>query len=178
MSTGPFVVHVAKLRRSLGTRWHEVRSGPVEGLECSGSAVTEGTPVEADVVLESVAGGVSVHGTVSAAWTGECGRCLSPASGRLCIGVFEHYTVGGDGSDTYPLVGDELDLEPLVHDAVLLELPQAPVCSPECRGLCPTCGADRNVDTCGCEPSPVDPRWSALGALRFAEHSPERDPDL
>jgi uncharacterized protein len=169
MATDRFVVHVAKLRRSLGTRWHEVRCGPIEGLECSASAVPDGADVEADVVLESVAGGVSVQGTLSAPWVGECRRCLSRASGTLRLPVFEHFTVGGDGSDTYPLVGDELDLEPMIRDAVVLELPQAPLCRPGCRGLCPVCGADRNVESCSCEDSPIDPRWAALGALKFGD---------
>jgi uncharacterized protein len=120
-----------------------------------------------------MAGGVSVAGTLKAPWTGQCRRCLAPASGRMHISVLEHFTVGGDGSDTYPLVDDQLDLEPMVHDAVVLELPQAPLCSPECKGLCPACGADRNRETCNCEEVPVDHRWAALGALVFGDPATE-----
>jgi uncharacterized protein len=164
----PFVVHVAKLRRAIGTRWNELRQGSIEGLDCSGSAVPpEESPV-ADVVLESVLGGVSVTGTVSTTWTGACRRCLTPASGVLRLPVRELYTEGGDGEETYPLVNDEVDLEPLVRDAVLLELPQAPLCRPDCLGLCPFCGVNRNEEVCGCEPPP-DPRWGALDALRMSE---------
>jgi|SRR5271165_1690076 len=161
----PFVVHVGKLRRDVGARWHEERLGCIEELDCSGSAVPADAPLLADVVLESVLGGVSVTGTVVAPWVGECRRCLAPASGQLRLAVRELYTVGGDGDDTYPLVEDEVDLEPLVHDAVLLELPPAPLCRPDCRGLCPACGANRNEAECGCEPS-RDPRWGALDVLR------------
>ncbi len=164
----PFVVHVAKLRRAGGTRWNERRQGPIEGLDCSGSAVPPGATPVADVVLESVLGGVSVTGFVSAPWTGACRRCLAPASGVLRVPVRELYTEDGDGEETYPLVNDEVDLEPLVHDAVLLELPQAPVCRPDCQGLCPYCGANRNEERCDCE-APLDPRWSALDALRLPE---------
>ena len=167
MSRRPFVVHVAKLRRVPGTRWHEVRRGKIEGLACSGSAVPEGSEVEADVTLESVAGAVSVVGSVSACWTGECRRCLSPASGTVRVQVLEHYTEGGDGSDTYPFIGEDVDLEPMVHDAVVLELPQAPLCSEDCKGLCLVCGANQNHESCSCEPPGEDPRWAALGVLRF-----------
>lgn len=165
----PFVVHVAKLRRVSGTRWHEVRRGILDGLACSGSSVPEGTEVEVDVTLESVAGGVSVSGTVRSSWSGECRRCLAPASGPVLVRVLEHYTEGGDGSDTYPLRDDEVDLELMARDAVLLELPQAPLCGPECRGLCPSCGANLNEEACTCKAAPADPRWSALAALRFGE---------
>jgi uncharacterized protein len=173
MPERPFVVHVAKLRRVRGTRWHEVRRAPIEDLACSGSAVPEGAPVEADVTLESVAGGVSVSGTLSASWIGECRRCLAPSSGKVFVRVFEHYTEGGDGSDTYPLTDDEVDLGLMAHDAVLLELPQAPLCEPECRGLCPTCGVNLNQEGCSCGTTPPDPRWAALGALRFEDRVTE-----
>jgi uncharacterized protein len=164
----PFVVHAAKLRRSVGTRWNERRQGTIEGLECSGSAVPAGAPVVADVVLESVLGGVSVTGTVSAGWEGECRRCLARASGEIAVAVREVYTEDGDGEETYTLEGDDVDLEPLVRDAVLLELPQAPLCRPDCAGLCPTCGANRNEERCGCAPV-ADLRWRALDVLRVPD---------
>ena len=161
----PFVVHVAKLRRAIGTRWHEVRRGAIEDLACSGSAVPERTEVEADVVLESVFGGVAVTGTVRAPWAGSCRRCLAPAGGTLVVPVREHYTEGGDGEETYPLADGDVDLEPLVRDAVLLELPQAPLCRADCQGLCPMCGVNRNEQQCACV-APRDERWDALDALR------------
>jgi uncharacterized protein len=54
---------------------------------------------------------------------------------------------------------------------VIVELPMAPVCRGDCRGLCPVCGADRNDTDCGHGDTPADPRWAALDALR------ERLPD-
>jgi uncharacterized protein len=163
-SQRPFLVHAAQLRRQVGARWHEVRGGVVDDLACTGSAVPAGAEVEADVVLESVVGGVAVTGTVRAPWAGTCRRCLAPATGALVVAVREHFTEGGDGEETYPLHGGEVDLEPMVRDAVLLELPQAPLCRPDCLGLCPSCGADRNVESCTCGPR-RDERWAALDVL-------------
>lgn len=163
--SGTFVVPVGELRRQIGKRLHVERSGPIEDLACSGSEVPDDAECAVDAVLESVIGGVSVTGTVTAPWRGECRRCLAPAEGLLEVRVRELYTDDGDDEDTYPVHGDELDLEPLVHDAVLLELPQAPLCRAGCAGLCPTCGADLNETKCDCAP-PTDPRWSALDLLR------------
>ena len=101
-SDHPFIVSVAKLRNAIGTRSHQVRQGSIEGLECSGSAVPDGVMPAADVVLESMLGGVSVTGTVRAPWTGACRRCLMPASGVLDLPVRELYTEDGDGEETYP----------------------------------------------------------------------------
>jgi len=168
MATRPFVVHVAKLRRVLGTRWHEVRSGVIDDLACSGSQVPSGTEVGADVTLEAIAGGITVTGVVTAPWAGECRRCLLPASGTLRIPVRELYTEDGDGEDAYRLADDQVDLEVLVHDAVLLELPIAPVCREGCQGLCPMCGVNRNEGACTCE-RPRDDRWAALDVLRVPD---------
>ena len=62
--------------------------------------------------------------------------------------------------------GDHLDTEPLIAEQVLLELPMKPLCGPECRGLCPRCGADRNLVPDCCEEPAGDERFEALGALR------------
>ncbi|MDE3087498.1 MAG: DUF177 domain-containing protein [Acidobacteriota bacterium] len=167
-SARPFLVHAARLRRSVGSRQHEVRRGAIEDLACSGSRVPEGSEVEADVVLESVMGGLSVAGTVRAPWVGTCRRCLEPAGGVLELPVREHFTEEGDGEETYRLDDGEADLEPMVRDAVLLELPQAPLCRPDCQGLCPTCGANRNLEACDCAPV-RDDRWAALDALRVPD---------
>ncbi len=62
--------------------------------------------------------------------------------------------------------GEHLDTEPLIIEQILLEIPMKPLCAAECRGLCPRCGADRNVLPDCCEEPAGDERWEALGALR------------
>jgi len=165
MSGRDFLVHAARLRRSAGTRWDVVRSGAIPDLAVADTAVPEGAEATATVVLESVAGGVSVVGAVDAPWAGTCRRCLAPTAGTVHVAVRELYTEGGDGEETYPLEDDEVDLEPLVRDAVLLELPVTSLCRPDCKGLCPSCGADWNEGPCDCR-APADPRWAPLDVLR------------
>jgi uncharacterized protein len=55
--------------------------------------------------------------------------------------------------------------DPLIDEQVQLEIPMRALCRDDCRGLCPECGADRNVAPCTCAP-PADDRWTALKALR------------
>lgn len=163
----PFVVNVASLRRRSGARRPVQLAGPLPGLSVSGSSVPVGAPIEAELVLEALQGDAIVAaGTVSAPWEGPCRRCLHPASGRIDVEVRELFEARSDEEETYPLAGDRVDLEPLVRDAVLLELPQAPLCTEECQGLCPTCGANRNEGPCTCETTPRDPRWAALDELK------------
>ena len=58
-----------------------------------------------------------------------------------------------------------LDLADMLREQFYLALPMRPLCRPDCQGLCPSCGIDRNVDTCQCQTDWVDPRLSGLKAL-------------
>jgi uncharacterized protein len=62
---------------------------------------------------------------------------------------------------------DQLDLGEVVREQVLLALPLKPLCREDCRGLCPTCGRNRNQFPCGCPPpeEPGDPRLVPLRKL-------------
>jgi uncharacterized protein len=172
MSTDPWLVPITSLRKSLGNRRHEERSGRVGELRVADSQVDEYAEVRAEVDLDSVDGGIEVSGRIEAPWDGECRRCLRPVQGVLTVDVREMYRSRRPGEpadqdeETYPLRGELLDLRPLVRDALLLELPIAPLCRPDCSGLCPTCGADLSEGPCGCPPATADPRWAGLDVLR------------
>jgi uncharacterized protein len=173
----PFLVNVMGLRRQPGSTRAEHRSGPLPDLAVSASAVPSGAVVEVDAVLEAVHNGMVVTADIAAPWTGECRRCLRPVAGVLHSHVRELYEEHSDGEETYPLRGDQVDLAPLARDAVLLELPQAPLCLEDCLGLCPECGANRNEADCGHVTSTIDLRWAALDALRTDTTENERDDD-
>lgn len=163
----PFLVPVVQLRKRPGARLEVHAAGPIPELEVSHSKVPDASDVSVDVWLDSVLGGVMVTGKVSADWEAECGRCLEPARGRLEVAVRELFADLGGEDAAYRLAEEWLDLEPLAHDACILELPLAPLCRPDCLGLCPGCGVNRNNETCNCTET-TDPRWAGLSVLRDA----------
>jgi uncharacterized protein len=61
---------------------------------------------------------------------------------------------------------DSLWLEDVLREQVLLSLPAKALCKPDCKGLCPRCGENRNIQPCNCEEGPSDPRWEAMAGLR------------
>ena len=65
---------------------------------------------------------------------------------------------------------DEIDLGQLMREQFYLALPMKPLCSDECRGLCPVCGANLNRGTCGCKIEWEDPRLAALKQLNIDHH--------
>lgn len=59
-----------------------------------------------------------------------------------------------------------IELSPIAEERVQMALPMKPLCRPDCRGLCATCGQDLNLGACACARETVDPRWEALRALK------------
>jgi uncharacterized protein len=135
--------------------------------------VPEGSPVELDLRLEAVVEGVLVTGTARLEAVGECVRCLTEVRVPIEVDVqelFVHTPVSGPGTASdyddeegvSVLQGDYVDLEPVLRDDVVLDLPFQPLCSPDCSGLCPTCGARLDDDPGHHHQADGDPRWVAL----------------
>jgi uncharacterized protein len=166
----PFVVNVADLLNRPGARRRErvegrLAGGPVTVVD---SALRTEVPAVVDTLLEWVSDGLLATGTVDGAWEGPCRRCLGPVHGDLHVDVQELFESKPRDGESYPLGHHTVDLEPLAREALTLGLPLAPLCTPDCRGLCPTCGADLNAGDCGCPPAVVDSRWAALDVLRLS----------
>jgi uncharacterized protein len=164
--SGSFRLLVTDLAHRPGARREEHLEGPIDGLAVAGSQVVADAQVAVDVVLEGVREGLLAQGTVRAPWTGVCSRCLAPVRGDLAALFRELFEERSTEGDSYPLVDDQVDLDPLAREVLLLELPQAPLCREDCRGLCARCGADLNEGDCVCAPEERDPRWAALDVLR------------
>lgn len=60
----------------------------------------------------------------------------------------------------------KIDLRQVAVEQVVLEIPMKPICRPDCKGLCPQCGADRNAGKCSCPTEQSDSRWAALADLK------------
>ena len=174
----PLVLDTRELGRRAGSLQEVSLSVPAPaGIGIMSVGVPEGSEIELDVRLESVIEGVLVSGTALVQLTGECSRCLDPISDELEVDLQELYSypetdargrvVASDADEDDEqryVVDDHVDLEPLLRDAVVLDLPLAPVCRDDCPGLCPQCGA-RLADDPEHHHDVIDPRWAALGGL-------------
>jgi uncharacterized protein len=176
MATDPFVVTVARLRRTPGNQVHQVLEGladPDHDLAASASSpsgIPSGANARCEVVLQScLDGSITASGSLHTRWEGVCRRCATAVDGDLDIAFQERFVEAKgaelEDEEAYPVAADRIDLAVLIHDALVLELPLAPVCKEDCMGLCPWCGTDRNVESCTCVAAP-DPRWANLDVLR------------
>ena len=151
-----------------------------EEAEQSAALATEG---RAEVIHEhrgpkDIVADIRLKGTYAGRFRVPCARCIEPVDIPLSSEfdlIFR--PIGADSeaperSITAPEteIGyyqeDSLALEDVLREQVLLALPVRTLCKPDCKGLCPRCGANRNLQPCNCDAGPSDPRWEALSGLR------------
>jgi uncharacterized protein len=151
----------------------EVTALPVaEGIELT-------RPVRGRVRLSHSGRGILVQGHMETALAERCSRCLRPAEAPLSLDLDEEALPSLDLDSGLPLDTSqepdalrltdhhELDLAPAIRDAISLAEPIAPLCRPDCPGLCRACGADLTSDPAHTHPEEdADPRLAALAGLR------------
>ncbi|ORA07789.1 hypothetical protein BST14_26340 [Mycobacterium arosiense ATCC BAA-1401 = DSM 45069] len=143
-------------------------------------AIEAGAPLDLDLQVQSVSEGVLVTGTVTAPTAGECARCLADLRSRVQVRLTELFAYPDSTTEATTeedevghIVDDTIDLEQSIRDAVGLELPFSPVCSPDCPGLCPECGVSLAAEL-GHQHDRIDPRWAKLAGMFSAESDESR----
>lgn len=118
-----------------------------------------------------------VSGRVSGRIEVECDRCLQAielpidSAFQLQYVTPEDYQaqqaieLTEDDLDLSTFDGETIDVDELVMEELLLAVPDHVLCNASCKGICATCGADRNLADCGCQKQDVDPRWAGLKEL-------------
>ena len=118
---------------------------------------------------------VVVDGEVEATVPQVCGRCLEsmPVQVHAVVdlrflprpAIADSVELSSDDFETDFYADDQLDLGALVRTETTLALPMKALCQPGCRGLCPRCGANRNLTACACAADAPDPRFAGLRGL-------------
>lgn len=133
-------------------------------------------PVAFTGILQKADPGFVLTGQFSASGVIACSRCLAPVTFSSSGDVSWLFapTHRRPSEEETELTANDLDVvwydefivpfDPLVEEQLLLELPMKPLCRPDCLGLCPRCGADRNSVPCDCREE-VDERLAKLKSL-------------
>lgn len=114
--------------------------------------------------------GILVQGQLEVGVEDECYRCLEPVLSTVPITLEELYSSPPSHGSEFG-IGDDaiLDLAPLVRAEVLIATAGGVLCRPDCKGLCPECGANLNQAPCHCADDMVDPRLAKLKELLDAK---------
>lgn len=135
-------------------------SQTIDPITLGPDTVSFESPVSWHVDITNTGQSFLVRGEVRALGLTSCARCLEDASLDI-QGEIEGYFITEEAAnrqevdleeDEYEIIGEDksIDLAPLIENAILLSLPRIPLCSDGCKGLCPSCGANLNFETCSC----------------------------
>jgi uncharacterized protein len=171
-------VNIRELLRHPGAHKHVVQRGFLPNLATPVAWVEPDVPVTVDAEVESVVEGLLVTGQVTTSVKLQCARCLRTVEEELRVDVRELFALDPREAedDGYALLADDrLPLDAMARDAIVLAFPAAPLCRPDCAGLCQRCGADRNVTDCGHQQGAADPRWAGLAGLDLGSLRPDEN---
>jgi uncharacterized protein len=164
--TSRLSVEISELLRHPGTSRQYGFTEEVDGLGLEMGRVRPALDFE--IELSSLVEGILVSGHVRGFYEFECIRCLRSFAPPFDVELGEvlAYEAQPGAEEEYVIAGDHAHLEPVVRDAVVLSMPLNPLCRPDCKGLCPACGADRNTVDCGHDVRRTDLRWEPLSRLK------------
>jgi uncharacterized protein len=172
----------------------ELEKEPIEfDLELGLGAIDFGVEAEQDGPLKSSGRAEVIHehrgpkeivpdirlrGLFEGRFQVPCARCVEPVQVPL-LGEFDlifrpaevdadpaERSISAPETEIGYYQDDSLLLEDVLREQVLLSLPARTLCKDDCKGLCPRCGKNRNLEPCSCDQGPQDPRWEALEGLR------------
>lgn len=178
------------LKQPMGSRAdHHVAEGPPIDPrgENAGLLDADIRAIEANIQATHTNPGALIAGDARATVSQECARCLKPIGSPVIAHFAEQYyaTLQVETGATMPepprdakTIGSDftVDLTPLIREEVILATPVAPLCRPDCRGLCPVCGLDLNESPHEHQ-AEVDQRWARLRGLEGLKVDEEAPPD-
>lgn len=158
-------INVAEIKKHLtGSKTFQLNVEPAE-LDITAADLVLTGKVRIEGTLSNVGDVLLLEAQLTAVVQRTCSRCLQEFTAETSAFVVEkYYPVGSVGveSDAYVCNTDIVDITEPLRESLLLAEPLRVLCKEDCLGICPVCGADRNVRPCGCDTGTIDPRLAAL----------------
>lgn len=143
-------------------------------LNYRGAEFRQGIPLQVNAVAELVAKEIHIRGRLETQLEAVCDRCLGPA--EICVDrnfdLFyrpmsaiareEEVKIPRDELEVGFYSGEGVELADVLTEQVILSVPMKIICRPDCQGLCPSCGANRNSEDCHCSTPTVNPPFISL----------------
>ena len=114
-----------------------------KGLDVDQEFIKVSGPIKLRALVHKISFDVTAALEMNADLKMSCGRCLEGFEGSLKKEVFLAYSVDS--------AQKTIDLTPDIREEFILAYPMNPLCSPGCKGLCPKCGQNLNVQKCKCK---------------------------
>lgn len=124
-------------------------------------------PLAVRGTVRSAAGALELTGEIGADMVCVCDRCIQPYELKITMPVTAYLSdelQDEENPDIFLTRGDEVDLDEVFTTAFVLNIDSKFICREDCKGLCPTCGADFNNGDCHCGGA-IDSRLAVLEQL-------------
>ena len=160
-------VNVAQVRYSGGESVHYDLVEDFSTFDLGIDALSFQAPVHVQLQVNNISRAMLVNGTIQTELKATCGRCLESFIYPLNLSYEDEWAFRAlateDLLETALLLDkDEIDIRDRIFEQIVLALPMKFICLAECQGLCPNCGANRNLIPCNCGEGTIDPRLAAL----------------
>lgn len=160
-------VNVAQVRYSEGRSVHFDLTEDFSSFDLATEGFSFQAPVHVQLQVNNTSKAMLVNGTIDTELRVTCGRCLEPFVYPLSLSYQDEWVFRAQATEeqletALLLDKDEVEINERIFEQIVLALPMRFICSAECQGLCPTCGANRNLTSCHCGEDDIDPRLSAL----------------
>lgn len=141
--------------------------------ESFGEPVVFPNPAILEGFYVSVGDNVHLYGTLRFQANAACVSCLEETTHEFSVPIEVTYALkpNDEDPDLYLYEGSKVDLSEMALEQATLALPMRWLCKPDCLGLCPRCGTNRNIASCSCriEEQTINP----FSALRLSEDERE-----
>ena len=143
-------------------------------LDYFGAEFRQTAPLKINATAELLGAEVRIGGHLTTRLESSCDRCLGPVEIPISsdfdllyrpmntIAKEEEIEIPADEMEVGFYSGDGIELADVATEQVILSVPMKVICGAECRGLCPVCGANRNLTSCDCAPQPQDSPFASL----------------
>ncbi|EKY26613.1 YceD family protein [Clostridium celatum] len=139
----------------------------LEPLEFEGEEIRAIEDVKVEGVATSNEDVIVVNASIKTKLQLTCSRCLDTFIYPIDIDIEERFTNDIDlqQDGTMFVEGDSLDITEIIENCIISTLPIKRLCKDDCKGLCPECGVNKNVENCSCLDYDVDIRLAKLREL-------------
>lgn len=173
---------LGEVKKGTGRTFSDVQEEVFSPLRLGKDRVVFAQPVRITVHLVNCGSEILVEGRLNTALLLGCARCLESflypmdipfrlelrnASRLVRPSDFEAEAEETVEVRYFTEEENYVDITQDIQEIILLNIPMKPLCRPDCKGLCPVCGANRNEVSCPCGEGEGDPRFAVLKKLQF-----------
>lgn len=160
-------VNVTQLRRTEGVTGTFFFREDAPPIQLGSEEYVFLKPLEVKLEVTNTGKSLVVRGQVNSELDVNCSRCLKAFPYPLEFSFEDEWRpvefAAEDEEDNSLLFEkDEFEITERINEHILLQMPMKFQCSKNCQGLCPRCGADRNLNPCACSDENIDPRLEIL----------------